>query len=187
MKALLVVDVQNGLVEKALFQKERFLTVVEEAIKIARLLNHLVIGIQHTNNQLVVGSTRWMIYPSMEIRDQDPIVLKHHGNAFEETDLQKILLEKEVKEVIICGLVSHGCVRATCLGALEEGFTVSLLKHGHSCWNKDASVKIATVEKELQEQVVLIRKALEVFKGVDLVMENSDFIMYRSEKTENLI
>ena len=163
MKALLVVDVQNGLVERALYQKERFLTIVEDAIQTARRHNHLVVGIQHTNNQLLEGTTPWKIYTSMDMRDQDPTIHKCHGNAFEETNLKQILLEKDIKDLMVCGLVSHGCVRATCLGALEEGFKVSLLKHGHSCWNKDASDKIVAMEKEVQEQGVQIWEASEMF------------------------
>lgn len=97
MKALLVVDVQNGLVERALFQKERFLTIVEDAMQMTRRHNHLVIGIQHTNNQLLEGTTPWMIYASIDMRDQDPTIHKRQGNSFEGTDLNQILAEKNIR------------------------------------------------------------------------------------------
>ena len=163
MKALLVVDVQNGLVERDLFQKDRFLTVVENAIQLARRYNHLIIGIQHTNNQLVEGTAPWMIYGAIGMGNQDLKMKKRHGNAFEETNLKHILLEKSIKDVAVCGLVSHGCVRATCLGAMEEGFNVTLLNHGHSCWNRDASEKIVAMEKELEENGIKIEDADKVF------------------------
>jgi hypothetical protein len=36
--------------------------------------------------------------------------LKHHVNAFRETDLKAILDRHGVGEVVICGAMSHGCV-----------------------------------------------------------------------------
>jgi len=53
MKALLVVDIQNGLVERTLFEKERFLATVEAAIREVRSRGHLIVGIQHTSSQLI--------------------------------------------------------------------------------------------------------------------------------------
>ena len=35
----------------------------------------------------------------------------------------------------------HGCVKATCLGSIREGYKTNLLKNGHTNWNKDAEVK----------------------------------------------
>ncbi len=152
MKALLVVDVQNGLVEKELYEKDRFLGTVMNAIRKFREKNQLVIGIHHTNNQLRENSYSWEISKAIDVRSSDPIVQKTHGNAFEKTNLKKILAENEVKELLVCGLVSHGCVRATCLGGIEEGFTVNILKHGHSCWSKDALDKIRITEEELKSK-----------------------------------
>ena len=40
--------------------------------------------------------------------------------------------------LVITGLVTHGCVRATCLGGLERGYKVVLVSDGHSNYSKDA-------------------------------------------------
>ena len=58
----------------------------------------------------------------------------------------------------IGGLVSHGCVKATCLGGLYEGFEISLLKNGHTNWNKNAESKITETENELIKKGVLLYK-----------------------------
>ena len=54
------------------------------------------------------------------------------------------------------GLVTHGCVAATSLGGLKNGFGVRLLRNGHSLWGKDAEAKIASTEAELAEKGVTI-------------------------------
>ncbi|HPX27510.1 MAG TPA: hypothetical protein PLG87_11955, partial [Treponemataceae bacterium] len=44
----------------------------------------------------------------------------------------------------------HGCVKATCEGALEKGYKVSLLKNGHTTWGADAKSKIEKTERDLE-------------------------------------
>lgn len=39
-------------------------------------------------------------------------MLKHHVNAFRETDLKALLDRHGVEEVVICGAISHMCVDA---------------------------------------------------------------------------
>lgn len=164
MKAILVVDVQKGLVDKALFKKENFLNEVKNAIKEFRQHSQLVVFIQHNNNQLVEYSESWKIFKELDVRKEDPIVQKQHGNSFEKTNLKKILKEKGVTEILVGGLVSHGCVRATCLGGLEEGYKVTLLNEGHTCWNQDAKEKIRKVEEELKEKGIQVRSSKEVLE-----------------------
>ncbi|MDX9828480.1 MAG: isochorismatase family protein [Spirochaetia bacterium] len=163
MKALLVVDVQKGLVERTLFEKERFLATVEAAIREVRKRGHLIVGIQHTSSQLVENTEPWMLYEGLDIRKADLHLRKNHGNAFQETSLKEVLLQHGVDEIMVCGLVSHGCVRATCLGGREEGFSTSLLKDGHSCWNSDAAEKMGRMEKELQSKGIALKTVDEVF------------------------
>lgn len=55
-------------------------------------------------------------------------------------------------------LVSHGCVKATCLEGISEGFEIELLKHGHTNWNKDAQIKIIIAENELSKQGIFIQE-----------------------------
>ena len=163
MKALLVVDVQQGLVEKAIFKKETFLKEIKIAIEEFRNHGQLIVFIQHNNNQLVEHSNPWKLYTEIETRNEDSIVQKHHGNAFEKTDLKKILVKKGVTEVVIGGLVSHGCVRATCLGGKEEGYIVFLLREGHTCWNQNAEEKIWKMEEEMMEKGIEIKSSKEIF------------------------
>jgi nicotinamidase-related amidase len=163
MKALLVVDIQNGLVERTLFEKERFLATVEAAIREVRSRGHLIVGIQHTSSQLIENTLPWMLYDGLDIRKTDPCLKKNHGNAFQETNLKEVLLRHGINEIMVCGLVSHGCVRATCLGGREEGFSTSLLKDGHSCWNSDAAEKMDRMERALEAKGIPVRTVDEVF------------------------
>lgn len=157
MKALIVIDVQNGLtMKKPLYNKELFLNTINSAIKKYRKSEFKIIFIQHNNNQMQNGTDDWDIDQRLEKRNDDMVIQKHHGNAFQNTNLKQILNSLKVQNITICGLVSHGCIRATCLGALSEGFKTSLLKNGHTNWNKDAKVKIEQTENELKSRGVEI-------------------------------
>jgi nicotinamidase-related amidase len=151
MRALLVVDVQNGLMKRKLFNKDEFLRVIIGAIERYRQLGQPIAFIQHNNSFLVKDTADWEISDSLAVDEDDIVVQKKHGNAFEKTELKQRLASRMVDSVVICGLVSHGCVRATCLGAKLENMRAELLKGGHSCWSSDAKEKIAKVERELGE------------------------------------
>ncbi len=53
---------------------------------------------------------------------------KEAYSGFQSTDLAKILHEKGVKRVVLCGLATDYCVRATAHDALQEGFEVIVLE-----------------------------------------------------------
>jgi len=156
-KALIVVDVQHGLtLKRKLFDESNFIETIHSAIEKLREENDIVIFIQHNNNLLKPGTQDWKIDSRIEPKPNDIIIQKQHGNAFIKTDLGSILINESVREIIVCGLVSHGCVRATCLGGIAEGFKIYLLKNGHTNWHKEAKMKIQTVETELIENGVRV-------------------------------
>lgn len=99
---------------------------------------------------LAENTTKREIDDSIRFRKDLDRFHKVHGNGFEKTGLKDYLARKFINGVLVYGLVSHGCVKATCMGALEAGFKASILENGHSCWSSDAKDKIGCVEGELE-------------------------------------
>lgn len=159
MKALILIDIQNGLTKKkTLYNESIFIDTVNSAIKTYRDLDFKIIFVQHNNNQLIKGSLDWEIDKRIDKQENDCVVQKKHGNAFQETDLKATLVNFGIDSITIGGLVSHGCVKATCIGGIPEGFEICLLKNGHTNWNKDAQIKIITTENELSKHGILIQE-----------------------------
>lgn len=148
-KALLIVDVQKGLLEKKLFHGGDMMAAIGHASASFRKTRNLVVFIQHCGGPLKPGTDGWGIDPGLDRREGEPVIRKEHGNAFQGTELGRILEEKGIRQILVCGLVSHGCVRATCLGGREAGLTVRLLKDGHTNWAPDARDRIVRVQDEL--------------------------------------
>ena len=151
MRALLLIDIQKGLTARSLYEKENFINTVNDAIQIYRSTNDLIVFVQHENKQLVYGTKDWKIDNRIMINTKDKVFAKTKGDAFSNEDLVSFLKEQNVVEVLIGGLVTHGCIRHTCLGGIKADFSISLLKGGHSNWEKDAMDKIIKTEKSLTE------------------------------------
>ncbi|MEA4840989.1 MAG: isochorismatase family protein [Bacteroidales bacterium] len=159
MKALIIIDIQNGLTRRnSLYHEDIFLETINSAIKTYRDSDSRIVFVQHNNNQLKSGTFDWEIDRRIDRQESDTVVQKSHGNAFQKTDLKTVLSASGINSITIGGLVSHGCVKATCLGGLAEGFETSLLKNGHTNWNKDAQIKIADTEEELVKSGILLEE-----------------------------
>ena len=156
MEALIIIDVQNGLMNKDLFNKEEFLQNINKAIIENRKNNNLIIFIQHNSKSLIKGSNDWEIYSGLNINKDDIIIQKKHGSAFNETNLKQILIENNIKNIIICGLVSNGCVYISCKDGIENGFNVKIIKNGHTNWLKEAEDKINEVNKKLEDMGIIL-------------------------------
>ena len=150
MEALIIIDVQNGLVNKNLCNKETFLQNINKAIIENNIKNNLIIFVQHNSKTLKNGTKNWEIYSELMQNKNSIIIQKKHGNAFENTNLKSVLIENNINEIIICGLVSHGCVFHTCKSGIENGFIVNIIKNGHTNWLKNAENKIEEVNNELK-------------------------------------
>lgn len=158
MEALIIIDIQNGLTKKKkLYNEDLFINRINSLIEEYRNSGLKIVFVQHNNNQLQEGSYDWEIDERINKKKDDQVIQKKHGNAFQDTDLKTILTSMGVQSLTVCGLVSHGCIMATCLGAIEEGFDTSLLSGGHTNWNKDADIKIALTEKKLTAKGVKIK------------------------------
>jgi len=139
--ALLVIDIQKGLFEKStpIYEAKQVLENINTLIIKARREGVPVIFIQHSNkNTLLKGSDAWQLHPEIQPLDDEGIIYKLHGNAFKGTSLHDKLEKRNVSVLIITGLVTHGCVKATSLGAIDKGYKVMLVSDGHSNFSKDA-------------------------------------------------
>jgi maleamate amidohydrolase len=66
---------------------------------------------------------RWVeIDPRLERRDEEPVLVKKGASAFFGTNLAAVLVSQGVDTVVLCGATTSGCVRATAIDLLQNGF-----------------------------------------------------------------
>lgn len=163
-KALLIVDVQNGLLNKTsnVYNAHKLIENINLLEYKARQAGVPIAYIQHENNILVEGSHDWELHPGLNPTEDDLFVKKTKSCSFDNNNLKKQLLSRGVDEVVVCGLVSHGCVKRTCLGGADHGFNVFLASDAHSNWRKNAAELIEQVNLELDSQGIIIETSDQV-------------------------
>jgi maleamate amidohydrolase len=73
-------------------------------------------------HDLVIGS-RWVeIDPRLGRRSDEPVIVKKGASAFFGTNLGAILTDARVDTVVLCGVTTSGCIRATAVDLLQHGF-----------------------------------------------------------------
>src|SRR5688500_20411484 len=75
--ALLVVDVQNGVVAGA-HERDAVVANVGSLVEKARRERVPVVWVQHSDVQLARGSDAWRIVPELTPGDAEPLVEKHY-------------------------------------------------------------------------------------------------------------
>ena len=134
--ALLVIDVQNGVVEGA-YNLEAVLKNINQAIDSARSAGVPVVWVQHSDEELLIDSDAWQIVPELQPAAGEQLVRKVHRSSFEATNLESILAELNVGHVFVTGMQTNNCVRHTTHSAQERGYDVTVLADAHSTTGYD--------------------------------------------------
>ena len=62
------------------------------------------------------------IDPRLEPREDETVIMKKGASAFFGTNLAAILVSQHVDSVILCGATTSGCIRATAVDLLQNGW-----------------------------------------------------------------
>ena len=129
--ALLVIDVQKQFLP--MMSKEdqaRALEMMNWAIWLFRQYELPVIRVYHTSEKWgpKPGSPGFEFYDSLKIEQSDPKVIKTYPSAFNKTELNKLLKDKGINTLFLCGLSSVGCVLATYMDAANYDYEAFLIR-----------------------------------------------------------
>jgi nicotinamidase-related amidase len=129
--ALLVVDVQNGVVARA-HERDAMVANVGALVAKARQADVAVVWVQHMSEDLAKGSEPWRIVPELKPDDAEPLVEKTYGDSFEATELETVLARLGVGRLVVAGAQTDACIRATLHGALVRGYDATLVSDAHT-------------------------------------------------------
>jgi len=163
--AVLVIDVQRGLFEEPtpVCQADTVLRNINTLVDRAHAAGVSVFWVQHsTKTTLIEETDAWQLHPALRPLTTDHFVRKHRGNAFQDTSLKGDLDALRVGKVVVAGLVSDGCVQATCKGARALGYDVVLVRDAHSTDSPDAAHVIEHWNEKLSRGIVRLADTADV-------------------------
>lgn len=148
-RALLIIDMQNDFYgDEAPLKCEGAtdtLPVINEALKIAREKKIPIFHIYQEHREdmsdfgrelerskphCIVGTYGVKFVDGLDIANGDYFILKKRFSSFFQTDLDMMLRGFGVEELIIGGIATDGCVRATAVDAHQLGYFFKLLNRG---------------------------------------------------------
>jgi len=132
--ALLVVDVQNGVVGEA-YDRDNVVANIGTLVDKARAAGVDVVWVAHNSDEMPRDSESWQYVPELVRRDSEPLVHKTYPDSFEETDLESVLAAHGIGRLFVAGAQTDECIRSTIHGAITRGYDATLVGDAHTTEN----------------------------------------------------
>jgi nicotinamidase-related amidase len=88
---------------------------------------------------ILIPDSRWVaIDPRVAPTNTEPVIEKHHASGFFETSLADDLSSAGVDCVVVTGLTTSGCVRATAVDALQHNYRTFVISDAVADRNAEA-------------------------------------------------
>jgi nicotinamidase-related amidase len=175
--ALLVMDIQNGIVERVADQSAVLLETLAAATTAARGHGIAVVYVRvafrdgaievsprnRAFSALAGARTMGMddpatqIHPAVAPHADDVVVVKKRVSAFTGSDLEVVLRSQDVSSLVLCGIATSGVVLSTIRQAADLDFDLTVLADG--CADADPEVHRVLLEKVFPRQAAVITTA----------------------------
>lgn len=144
--ALILIDIQNDYFSNGkmeLYEPEIAGNNASKILQKFRNENLPIIHIQHKSTRpdatFFIPKTKGVeIHNNVKPLKGEEVIIKHYPNSFRDTDLLKILKEKNIEKLVICGMMTHMCVDATTRASKDFGFDCIVI--GDACATKDLEI-----------------------------------------------
>ena len=154
--ALVVIDVQVGLIEEA-YRCNEVLASINILLSKARATGTPIIYVQHDEPHgypLEVGTPAWEIHSAIAPQEGELIVHKRASDSFHATSLQQDLEARGIKHLVVVGGQTEYCVDTSVRRATTMGYNVTLVGDAHTTDDYDEAVLSAAKRIEYHNEVL---------------------------------
>ena len=144
--ALLVVDVQQGLIDWHPYRADELLKEIGQLIGGARENGTEVIYVRHNEDDkdgLFLGNPAWQVHSAIAPREGERIFDKRFSSSFKNTGLDEYLRGRGIKTLVVCGMQTEYCIDATIKSAFERDYAVFMPEGGSTTYDN----RLATADK----------------------------------------
>jgi nicotinamidase-related amidase len=176
-RALLIMDLQRGIVERFAAQAQALLGTLAGAAAAARLAGVPVIFVRvafrdgapeiSARNRAfsAIGAAKGMgehdaatqIHPALHPQPDDIVLTKRRVSAFAGSDLEVLLRSLQVTSLTLAGIATSGVVLSTLRQAADLDYELTVLADG--CLDSDPEVHRVLLEKVFPRQASVIDTA----------------------------
>ncbi|WP_462411625.1 cysteine hydrolase family protein [Neobacillus sp. Marseille-QA0830] len=171
--ALLVMDIQNGIVSRYA-EAKKLLHNIQEAIASARKHNIPVIFVRvgfstgypevsprnkvfasfAAHGGMTTADEATQIHESVKPQENEPIVTKYRFSAFAGSTLDMTLRSRQIDTLILCGIATSGVVLSTVREAADKDYSLTVLSD--ACLDQDPEVHRVLMEKVFPRQASVL-------------------------------
>lgn len=140
--AVLVIDVQQGLCvgPEAAHDCAGTIERINAVTRQARSAHVPIVFVQHESGPgyLEYESPAWQLATGLEVQPSDMRLRKTTPDAFLLTELQSLLEDRQIRQIVVCGMHTEFCVDTTTRRALALGYEVLLVADAHTSAGNEA-------------------------------------------------
>ena len=136
-QALIVIDIQEGLVNENPYDAKRLIANTKAIIQHFRDQNIEVIFIRHSEDEglLAMGSDNWQVYHELKPQENEKIFNKYYNSIFKDTELKEYLNRKNITDVTFAGMQAEFCIDTSLKVGFEYGYKITIVEDAISTFD----------------------------------------------------
>lgn len=138
-QALIVIDIQEGLVKENPFNTKNFIINTKAIIQHFRDQNIEVIFIRHSEDEglLAMGSDNWQVYHELKPQENEKIFNKYYNSIFKDTELKEYLNRKNITDLTFVGMQVEFCIDTSVKVGFEYGYKITIVEDAISTFDNE--------------------------------------------------
>lgn len=138
--ALMVIDMQEGLVKDHPYNERKVIENIQKLLKTARENNLEIVYVRHDDGQgtdLAYGTDAWQVYSEIKPEKGEYIVEKTYNSAFHKTDLREYLNNKNIDTLVLTGMQTEYCIDATLKSAFDYEYEIIIPEETNTTFDNE--------------------------------------------------
>lgn len=138
-QALIVIDIQEGLVKDNPFDTKNFIINTKAIIQHFRDQNIEVVFIRHSEDEglLAMGSDNWQVYHELKPQENEKIFNKYYNSIFKDTELKEYLNRKNITDLTFLGMQVEFCIDTSVKVGFEYGYKITIVEDAISTFDNE--------------------------------------------------
>ena len=136
-QALIVIDIQEGLVNESPYDAKNLIANTKAIIQYFRNQNIEVIFMRHSEDEglLATGSDNWQVYHELKPQENEKIFNKYYNSIFKNSELKEYLDSKSITDLTFVGMQVEFCIDTSVKVGFEYGYKITIVEDAISTFD----------------------------------------------------